>query len=100
MIEKLERLAAAGIRILPSPGAGTHFFLERDGFVILVRRAGDDFGAAGSAGLLTDHGFAVLVWRGAQAFFVARGYEQAAGPEQLEMLRRFDADVRASLSSP
>jgi hypothetical protein len=97
MLEKLERLAAAGIQILPAPGVSNHFFLERDGFVALVKRAGDDFGAAGSAGLLTDHGFAVLIWRGEQGYFVARGYEKPAEPEQVEKLRRFDADVRAVL---
>lgn len=97
MMEKLERLAAAHIQILPAPGVGNHFFLERDGFVALVQRTAEGFGQAGSAGLLTEKGFAVLVWRGGAPFFVARGFEQPAESVQVEALRQFDSDVRAAL---
>ena len=98
MEDKLARLAAAGIQVLPAPGISNHFFLERNGFVALVRRAGEGFGQAGGAGLLTEHGFAVLVWRGEEPYLVARGHEQRANSEQVEQLRLFDADVHAALS--
>ncbi|MEO8657330.1 MAG: hypothetical protein ABI693_02620 [Bryobacteraceae bacterium] len=98
MIALLERLASAGIAIIPMPGAASHFFLERDGFVALVQRAGDGFGPIGSAGRLTEQGFAVLVWRGEEAFFVARGYDQLAPPDAVAALRRFDSDLRSALT--
>ena len=98
MTEKLERLAAAGIQVLPAPGAGNHFFLERDGFVALVRGTTEGFGQPGAAGLITQKGLAVLVWRGDAPFFVARGFELPAAATQVEALRQFDADVRAALA--
>ena len=98
MVAILERLAAAGIGIIPMPGAASHFFLERDGFVAIVQRAGDGFGPVGSAGRLTETGFAVLVWRGEEAFFVARGYDQPASADEVTALRHFDADLRTALT--
>ena len=98
MITHLERLAAASINIIPVPGANNHFFLGRDGFVALVQRAADGFGPVGSVGRLTEKGFAALVWRGKDAFFVARGYQQAADLSDVAALRQFDADLRAALA--
>jgi hypothetical protein len=97
VIAQLERLAAAGFQILPLEGLETHFVLERDGFVALVERKVDGFGGTGSAGLLTGKGFAALVWRGERAFFVGKGFEQAATVGQVAALRRFDADLRVVL---
>jgi hypothetical protein len=98
VIEKLERLAAARIQILPAAGIGRHVALERDGFVVLVERLESGFGRVGSAGLLTERGVAVLVWRGANAFFVAKGFEQAAEATQVQQLRSFSEDVRSALA--
>ncbi len=97
MVEKLERLAAANIQILPAPGVSSHFFLERDGFVALVERSETGFGRAGSAGLLTGKGYAVLMWRGDQAYFVGRGYEEPADASQVAALRQFSTDLEAAL---
>jgi hypothetical protein len=99
MIEKLERLAAAGIQILPAEGVQSHFFLERDGFVALVERTEAGFGRIGSPGFMTEKGFAVLVWRNGNPFFVAKGLEQAAAPEQVESMRRFARDLKQALES-
>lgn len=98
MTGQLERLAAAGIQLLPAFEIATHYVLERGGYIALVERAPDGFGAAGSAGILTGQGMAVLVWRAGQPFFVARGFESAASPEQVEQLRAFSADLARSLA--
>jgi hypothetical protein len=97
VLDKLEKLAAAGIQLLPVPEITTHYVLERDGFVALVVRAADGFGEIGSPGLMTDEGFAALVWRGGRPFFVAKKLEQPADGRQVEMLRRFASDLEAAL---
>ena len=96
MIARLEKIAAAGIQLIPTE-LSSHFLFERDGFVALVERKEDGFGNIGSAGLMTDHGLAVLVWRGANGFFVGRGFEQEATAEQIDRLRAFADDLRNAL---
>jgi hypothetical protein len=95
--DRLEKLAAAGIQIIPA-GVTSHYILERDGFVAFVERKGDDFGNIGAPGLMTEKGFAALIWRGGQGFFVAHGFEQAATDEQVEKIRSFSGDLERSLS--
>jgi hypothetical protein len=97
VVEKLERLTAAGIRLLPTCEITTHYVFERDGFVALVARAGDGFGEIGSPGILTPQGFAALIRRKGKAFFVAQGYEQPADERQVEKLRQFASDLQAVL---
>ena len=98
MVEKLERLAAANINLLPTAAITTHFVFERDGFVALVERKGDQFGRIGSAGLATEKGFAALIWRGEQAVFVGRGVDRPATTEEVERLRHFQKDLEESLT--
>ncbi len=93
----LERLAAAGIDLLPIESFQTHYVFSRDGFAALVERAGDGFGAIGSAGLVTEAGFAALVWRGGRPFFVSRGHEQPATDHDVERLRAFAADLERAI---
>jgi hypothetical protein len=95
--EKLERLAAAGIQLLPAE-LPTHFLFERDGFVALVERRGEAFGAIGTPSLLMDSGLAVLVWRGDLPYFVGKGHESPATEEQVEALRGFASDLEAALA--
>ena len=97
MLEKLERLVAAQINLIPAVEISTHFIFERDGFAALVERKGEQFGGIGAAGLLTDKGLAPLVWRGEEAFFVGKGFEQPADPDQIEKLRRFLAYLKSAL---
>lgn len=97
MTEKLERLAAAGIQLLPAYEITSYYVLERDGIVALVARAGDGFGEIGSPGLLTGSGFAALVWRDGKACFVSKNFEQPADQEQVELVRRFASDLEAAL---
>ncbi len=98
MIAVLEKLAAAQIQIVPAEIA-SHFILERDGFVAFVERREEDFGNIGAAGLMTEQGFAALIWRGDQAFFVGRGFEQTASPEEVQKIRAFAADLALALGA-
>jgi hypothetical protein len=100
---KLERLAEAGIEIVPMPELERYFVLARDGFAALVERTGDerngdDFGAIGSAGRVTAAGFAALVWRGGQAYFVTRQHQERATPDEVARLRRFSTELAAALA--
>ena len=96
MIDKLEKLAAAGIQIVPAE-ITSHFILERDGFVAFVERREEAFGNIGAPGLMTDRGYAALIWRGDQAFFVGKGFEAPASREQGEKVRAFASDLAAAL---
>jgi hypothetical protein len=96
VIETLERLAAAGIQIIPAE-ITSHFILERDGFVSFVERRDDAFGNIGTPGLMTERGFAALMWRGDQAFFVGKGFEQPASTDEVQKIRAFATDLANAL---
>ena len=96
MTDQVERLAQAGIQVLPAE-LPSHFVFERDGFICLVERSGEGFGHIGAPGLMTEQGFAVLVWRGNDGWFVGKGFEQQASAEQVEKIRSFADDLRAAL---
>ena len=96
--QQLERLARAGFELLPTLEILTHYVLERDGFLALVERRPDGgFGPTGAPGRLLEGAFAVLVWRGGEAFFVAKGREEAATAEQVAEVRRFDSELQEAL---
>jgi hypothetical protein len=97
--DQLARLAAAGIELLPISEIETHFMFYRDGFAALVERTPGGFGSAGGAGLLTDKGFAALVWRGGKPFFIGKGFEQPGSGAQVEALRRFADDLENAIRS-
>ncbi|HET8547628.1 MAG TPA: hypothetical protein VFL57_06485 [Bryobacteraceae bacterium] len=97
LLGKLQRLAAAGIKLLPAQ-IDTYFVLERGGFCALVERTETGFGRIGSAGLLHEQGFAAVVWRGADPFFVGQGFERAATAEEIAELRSFQSDLSATLA--
>ena len=53
----------------------------------------------GSSGLMTEAGFAYLVWREDVAWLVQHGgAEQPASSEQVEAIRRFSADLKSALA--
>lgn len=82
--------------MVPS-GIDSHFILERDGFVAFVERTAAGFGNVGAAGLATERGFAALVWRGGQAFFVGKGFDQPATSEQIQKIRAFSTDLEKAI---
>jgi hypothetical protein len=96
MLEIFERLAAAGIDLLPAE-ITTHFLFVRGGFVSLVERRDKGFGNVGAPGLMIEQGFAALVWRGGEAFFVGKAYERRAEAAEVAALRAFDQDLRSCL---
>ena len=97
MRQILERLAAAGIQLLPAVEITTHCVFERDGFVALVERTSNGFGGVGSAGILTGNGFAALIQRGERFYFVARNFEREAPPDEVTALRSFSSDLKIAL---
>ena len=99
MTEQIERLAAAGIQLVLLPTLTSHYVFERDGFAALVERTESGFGQIGSAGLITAEGLAVLVWRGREPVFVAKGFEQPASDTDIDTLRRFSTDLEHALKS-
>jgi len=96
LTDTLEKLATAGIQIVPAE-ITTHFILERDGFVAFVERREKAFGNIGAPGLMTERGFAALIWRGDRAFFIGKGFEQPAAPEQVLQIRTFAADLASAI---
>lgn len=99
LLEKLERLLAAQIEIVPFDTITNHFVMARGGFVALVEKQGAGFGRIGSGGIMSEKGFACLVWRGPAAFFVAKNFEQQANIDQIKGLRQFDIDLRQALQT-
>ena len=99
MEDILQRLAGANINLLPTSQITTHFVFERDGFVSLVERLPEGFGRIGAPGLLTEKGFAAFVWRGESAFFVVKGTEQSASPDQVDSIRKFATDLELALGN-
>jgi hypothetical protein len=97
LLAQLERIAAAGIQLLPTPQLPLHFVFERDGYVVLVERKGDGFGSVGSPGRLLPEGFAALIQRGSQAYFVAKGSETAASAEEAAAARLLFTQLKTAL---
>jgi hypothetical protein len=94
---QIEKLSAAGIQLVPAE-ITSHFIFERDGFVAFVERREESFGSMGTPGLMTERGFAALVWRGDGALFVGKGFELAASDDQVRAIRAFAADLTNALS--
>ena len=54
----------------------------------------------GSSGLMTESGFAYLIWREERAYLVAHGgAEQPATDDQVDAIRRFSSDLKQALTS-
>ncbi|MGH9674524.1 MAG: hypothetical protein ACRD44_15195, partial [Bryobacteraceae bacterium] len=97
-LEKLQRLAGAGIELVPLVEFPRHYVFTRDGFVALVERVGDGFAGVGAPGLFTEKGLlAMLVWRDGAAWFVAKNWERRATGDEVLSLRKFAADLARAL---
>jgi hypothetical protein len=69
----------------------------RDGCVAMVGRTPGGGLSLGSTGMMTDNGLAYLVWREGHARLTAKGGDVAAGPDQVEAMRKFSEDLKAAL---
>ncbi|MCC6539061.1 MAG: hypothetical protein IT162_16025 [Bryobacterales bacterium] len=98
MTRQLEQLAELGIEPMDVPGQERHTFFVRGEFAALVERTREGtFGRVGTAGLMSERGLAMLVWREGKPFFVVRHYEAEATPESVVALRAFTADLERIL---
>lgn len=97
LLAKLERVLAARIELVPDLNITTHYVFARDGFAALVEKRDGAFGNIGTPGLVTENGFAALMWRGETAIFVGRGFENPATPDQVAAIRAFDRDLNEAL---
>ena len=100
LLRVFEALAAQGIELLPiqsQPNGNSsldrHFVFFRAGYAALVERRETGFGRVGAAGIVTEHGLAMLVDSDGQAAFVIRDYRQPAEPGEIDELRQFQADL-------
>ncbi len=98
LLQKLERLQGASIELVPFNAMINHYLLARGGFVALVEKVPKGFGKIGAPGIMTQKGFACLIWRESEAFFVTKGFDQQATIEQIEGLRMFSADLHQALA--
>ena len=98
LVDRLEKLTAAGIEFVAIPGLTRYYVLARDGFAALVERTGSGFGGIGAAGQVSDRGFAALIWRGQTPVFAGKNFEIPATPEDVERLRLFASDLENALT--
>jgi hypothetical protein len=92
---QLQRLTDLGFQLVPLPDISHHFALERDGFVALVTLKGGEIGESGAPGLLTEYGFAALVWRESEPWFVSKGFERRATGNEVQTIRQFGHDLNS-----
>ena len=97
LLAKLERVLAARIELVPDLKITTHYVFARDGFASLVEKREGGFGNIGAPGMVTEKGFAALLWRGQRGVFVGRGFEAFATGEQVAAIRSFDRDLNEAL---
>lgn len=73
-------------------------FFTRENCAAVAHSRAEGF-ALGSTGVMTEAGFAYLLWREGRAFLAAHGTaETPATPEQVDAVQRFSADLKAALA--
>jgi len=97
MMVKLERLAALGIQLVDMPDLERHYVFARGTYASLVERAKAGFGRIGTAGMVTEHGLEMLIWREGKPYFVAKPHERLATEEEVAALRQFSLDLERVL---
>jgi hypothetical protein len=96
-LAKLERIAQAGIGILPLPGYPNHLLFARDGYAALVERRGEGLGEAGSPGKLDQRGLAPLIEQGGECWFVGKGFKDKALAGEVKACRDFFTALKTAL---
>jgi len=98
LLAKLEKLAAAGISILPVASLEHHFVFTRGEMAVLVEKRGDRFGGIGSPGRITANGFEPLVDDGTGLTFVFKGERNRATEAQSAEARALLQDLKQALA--
>ncbi len=98
LLARFERLAAAGVTLLPTVAIPNHFVFTRDGMAVLVERRGDGFGGIGSPGRITERGFEPLIDATGDAHFVFKGEESPATAAEVQAARSLLADLKSALA--
>ncbi len=98
LLARFERLAAAGVSLLPTAEIPNHFVFTRDGMAVLVERRGGGFGGIGSPGRITQRGFEPLVISAGGASFVFKSESSAAAAAEVEAARNLLADLKSALA--
>jgi hypothetical protein len=99
MTVRLERLAALGIQLVLLPGLERYYVFARGSCATLVERTESGFGRIGTAGMVTEHGMEMLIWREEKPYFVAKHMERPATNEEVSALRQFSSDLQRALKA-
>jgi hypothetical protein len=91
--EIAERLANFHIEVLAETKDYT--LVGRGDFVAMIATNG----SIGSTGMMTDQGFAYLIWRDGRVLLAAKGSETPAGDAQVEAIREFSEDLKKACAA-
>jgi hypothetical protein len=95
-LEIAARLEGARIQWFASEKGYT--FFTRDNCAAIGHEQDGGF-SIGSSGMMTESGFAYLVWRDGSAFFAAHGgNETPARPDQVDAVKQFSNDLKVALA--
>ena len=87
-----------GLRIQWFASEKGYTFFARDNCAAIGHEQAGGF-SIGSSGMMTEGGFAYLVWRDGRAFFAAHGgSETPAEAEQVAAVKQFSNDLKAALA--
>jgi len=87
-----------GLRIEWFASEKGYTFFTRENCAAIAQSKADGFGL-GSTGVMTEAGFAYLLWRDGEAYLAAHGgAEKPATTDQVEAVQRFSADLKAALA--
>lgn len=98
LLARFERLAAAGISLLPTAEIPNYFVFTRDDIAVLVERRGDGFGGIGSPGRITERGFEPLIHSSGGAHFVFKAERSPATAAAIVAARFLLADLKSALA--
>lgn len=94
MQDQLERLAALGIQRVEALEMAHFVVVSRDRFAALLEHRNGRIVRIGTAGIVTEQGLGMLLWRGEEARVVGKGMDRVASREEVESLRRFSSDIQ------
>lgn len=92
--QQLRALVDAGFEPRPFDRYPGFLGIVKDGFCALLQPGAGGLAVFGSAGLLLDDQFALLIQRGDTHLFKAKHLEQPASPEQLARYHQFRQELK------